>query len=387
MNKAFEYRIYPTKEQIQKIESTFGCVRFIYNQMLNEKIEHYKNTGKTLYVTPAKYKKQSPFLKEVDSLALCNAQLNLDKAYKSFFIKQNAFPKFKTKKSNRQSYTTNNVQSNIRIENGKLRLPKVGFLKTVFHREIPKGHRIKSVTVSRNPSGQYHASILTEYDKQIQVKDIDTAIGLDMSMKHFYVSSENDRLDYDRLFRNHEEKLAKEQKSLSRKKKGSNRYKKQLVKVAKVHQKISNKRQDFQHKESRKLVNNYDLICIEDLNLKGMSQSRNMGKSTHDIAWGSFVLKLEYKSEELGKTVQKIDRFFPSSKTCNECGYIHSDLQRSDEFWTCESCGTHHDRDFNASKNILFTGLRTVASTGIARVNLDLLGLLTVKPSPLGKGS
>ena len=387
MNKAFVYRAYPNKVQTQKLEQTFGCTRFIYNKMLSDKIEYFKAFGKNLNNTPAQYKKEFEFLKEVDSMALCNSQMNLKKAYDSFFKKKNGFPKFKSKKSSKQSYTTNNINSNIRIENGKLRLPKIGLLNIVYHRDIPKDHIIKSVSISKNASGQYHVSILTEYDKQIQVKAIDSAIGLDMSMKHFYISSENERLDYVKIFRESEEKLAKEQKNLSRKKKGGNRYLKQKLKVAKIHQKISNKRKDFQHKESRKLVNNYDLICIEDLNLKGMSQGLHLGKSVGDISWGNFVLKLEYKAKELGKTVQKIDRFFPSSKTCNNCGYIHNELKLGDESWDCESCETHHDRDYNASKNILFAGIRTVARTGIAQVNLDCLGLLTEKPSPLGEGT
>ena len=234
-NKAYKFRCYPNAEQQLMFAKTFGCVRFIYNKMLEEKIAHFKETGGMLRNTPAPYKKKFEWLKEVDSLALCNAQINLQTAYANFFRdKSIGFPKFKSKHGSRKSYTTNNVGGNIRLRNGFLRLPKVGLVKIKLHRQIPAGHSIKSVTVSQESTGKYFVSILTEYELEAtqRILDTDNSIGLDYSSPHFYVDSNGHSADMPHFYREAEQRLAVEQRKLSKMVKGSNNYKKQKTKVA-----------------------------------------------------------------------------------------------------------------------------------------------------------
>ena len=367
MYKSYKINLYPTKEQAELIDKTIGCSRFIYNQMLADKIHHYKDTKLMLYNTPAQYKNEFEFLSEVDSLALANAQLNLQEAYNNFFrrVKQGkkeiGFPKFKSKKKCNWSYTTNNQKDSIRIENTKIKLPKIGFIKVKLHRNIPEKHIIKSATISKTRTNKYYISILVEYEIQVFIKDIEKVVGLDFSMKELYVDSEGNSANFPRYFRLSQEKLAKEQRILSHRKYESKRYEKQKVKVAKVHERISNQRKDFLHKESKKLADIYDLICIEDLNIKAMSQCLNFGKSVSDNGWGFFTTVLQYKLEDQGKQLYKIDKWFPSSKMCNVCGSINDELTLADREWVCD-CGAKHNRDHNASINI-----RTVGMTGIAQ--------------------
>ena len=366
-NKAYKFRLYPNMDQGSLIDKTIGCARFIYNQMLADKINHYKDTKLMLYNTPAQYKNEFEFLSEVDSLALANAQLNLQEAYNNFFrrVKQGkkeiGFPKFKSKKKCNWSYTTNNQKDSIRIENTKIKLPKIGFIKVKLHRNIPEKHIIKSATISKTRTNKYYISILVEYEIQVFIKDIEKVVGLDFSMKELYVDSEGNSANFPRYFRLSQEKLAKEQRILSHRKYESKRYEKQKVKVAKVHERISNQRKDFLHKESKKLADIYDLICIEDLNIKAMSQCLNFGKSVSDNGWGFFTTVLQYKLEDQGKQLYKIDKWFPSSKMCNVCGSINDELTLADREWVCD-CGAKHNRDHNASINI-----RTVGMTGIAQ--------------------
>lgn len=299
-----------------------------------------------------KLKKELVWLKEVDSVSLQSTLRNLDNAFKNFSSRRAKFPRFKSKKNNVKSYTTKNTNNSIRIEGKKLRLPKLGLVKTKIHRQIPTNYKIHSATISLEPTGKYFVSILTEYEKEIiKVPNNNSILGLDFSMKELFVSSENQRADYLRFFRLLESKLAKEQKSLSRKEKYSNNWYKQKLKVAKIHAKIKNSRLDFLHKLSAELVNNYNAIAIEDLNMKGMSQALNFGKSISDNSWGLFTLMLKYKTELSGKQLVKIDKFFPLSKTCSSCGTINSGLKLSDRVYTC-SCGNNIDRDLNAAINI-----------------------------------
>lgn len=371
-NKAYKFRLMPNKTQANLIERTIGCARFIYNCMLADKIKHYKDTKQTLKNTPAQYKNEFEFLKEVDSLALANAQMNLETAYSNFFRrvqqgkKELGFPKFKSKKKCSWSYTTNNQKDSIRIENNKIKLPKIGFVKLIQHREIPDDHIMKSVTITKTRTNKYYISILVEYETQVIKKDIEKVIGLDFSMKELYVDSTGYSAKYPRFFRQAQGKLAKEQKKFSHRKPGSKRYEKQRLKVAKVHEHIANQRKDFLHKESHKLADNFDMVCIEDLNMKSMSQCLNFGKSVSDNSWGMFTTYLKYKLEDQGKQLVKIDKWFPSSKMCHICGSIKDDLSLSDREWTCE-CGTHYDRDHNAAINIRNFGIRTVGMTGIAQ--------------------
>lgn len=366
-NKAYQFRLYPTPRQEQLLAKTFGCVRFVYNKMLAERkdtYEQFKNDKETLKKqkspTPAKYKKEFVWLKEVDSLALANAQLHLQRAYQSFFSGRAKFPKFKSRKA-RQSYTTNVVNGNIMLLDGYLKLPKLKLVKIKQHREIPSHHIIKSCTISRTKTGKYYVSILTEYEHRPIQKEIQAVVGLDFSMSALYVDSEEGKTaNSPRFYRHALEKLAKEQRILSRRKKGSQRWHKQRLEVAKLHEKIANQRKDFLHKESHKLAKRYDCVVIEDLNMKGMSQALHFGKSVSDQAWGMFTRFLQYKLEDQGKKLIKIDKWFPSSKTCSSCGHIKESLSLSDRIFHCD-CGFVADRDWNASINIKNEGLRMLA--------------------------
>ena len=362
MNKAYKFRIYPNAEQQIILTKTFGCVRFIYNQMLSDKINHYEETKQKLNNTPAQYKSKFPWLKEVDSLALANAQMNLQTAYNSFFRNTKiGFPKFKSKKSNRRSYTTNCVNGNISIDNGFLKLPKVGLVKLKQHRLILSNYKLKSVTISQTPSGKYYASVLFEYENKIPEQELHDFLGLDFSMHGLYKDSNGNEPAYPRYYRQAEERLKREQRKLSLMQKGSKNRSKQRIKVANLHEKVANQRKDFLHKQSRQIVNAYDCVCIENLDMRSMSQSLNFGKSVADDGWGMFVTFLKYKLEETGKRLVKVNKFFASSQICNVCGYKNTATKNlSIRAWDCPECGTHHDRDINAAINIRNEGMRLV---------------------------
>ena len=362
MNKAYKFRIYPNAEQQIILAKTFGCVRFIYNQMLSDKINHYEETKQKLNNTPAQYKSKFPWLKEVDSLALANAQMNLQTAYNSFFRNTKiGFPKFKSKKSNRRSYTTNCVNGNISIDNGFLKLPKVGLVKLKQHRLILSNYKLKSVTISQTPSGKYYASVLFEYENQIQEQELHDFLGLDFSMHGLYKDSNGNEPAYPRYYRQAEERLKREQRKLSLMQKGSKNRSKQRIKVANLHEKVANQRKDFLHKQSRQIANAYDCVCIENLDMRAMSQSLNFGKSVADDGWGMFVTFLKYKLEETGKRLVKVNKFFASSQICNVCGYKNTATKNlSIRAWDCPECGAHHNRDINAAINIRNEGMRLV---------------------------
>jgi putative transposase len=364
VNKSYKFRLYPNKEQEILINKTFGCVRFIYNKMLSDKINHYEITKERLNNTPAQYKKEFEWLKEVDSLALANAQMNLQTAYNNFFSrKEVGFPKYKSRKKNKNAYTTNSQKGSITIsdDNRHIKLPKLKQVRIKCHRQIGKDELIKSCTISKTPSGKYYISILVEYEKEMIQKKSDKVVGLDFSMKELYYSSENETTNYPRYYRQALEKLAVEQRKLSRKKIGSNNRNKQRIKVAKIHEHIANQRKDFLHKKSRELVNEFDVVCIETLNMKSMSQCLNFGKSVSDNGWGMFTNFLAYKLQEEGKQLIKIDKWFPSSKTCSCCGNVKADLKLSDREYNCTECGLIIDRDYNASLNIRSVGMTQLA--------------------------
>ena len=364
-NKAFKFRIYPNKEQANFINQNIGACRFIYNQMLEDKIKYYEENHKTLNNTPAQYKEEFPWLKELDAFAFCNEQMNLQTAFKNFFRAPGkvGYPKFKSKHKDKASYTTSNVNGVIRIiDNKYIKLPKIPKLRVKIHRQIPNNYKIKSATVTRTPSGKYYISILTEYESQIPVIELDRnkALGLDYSSHDFYVDSNNQIANYPRYFRKYEEKLAWEQHKLSRMVKGSHNYEKQRVKVAKVHERISNLRLDFLHKLSTTLANQYDIICVEDLNLANLKRSLKLGKSTSDNGFGTFRQLLAYKLLERGKLLIKVDKYFPSSKTCHNCGTVDKELKLSDRVWICPACGLTIERDYNAALNIRDAGLALI---------------------------
>ena len=365
-HKAFQFRMYPTAEQKELFAKTFGCCRFLYNRMLSDKMEEYKKTGKMLKTTPAAYKKGFPWLKEVDSLALANVQLHLEGAYRNFFERPEiGFPKFKSKHHSRNAYTTNLVNGNIRLLKNGIRLPKAGVVKAKIHRQIPEDFRMKAVTVRREPSGKYYASILFEYcTDENQVRDREgnerKVLGIDYAMHGMAVCSDGRRGRYPDYYRKSEKRLGREQRKLSRCKRGSSNYRKQKKRVALCHEKIRNQRRDFHHKLSRELAKAYDVVGVEDLNMKAMGQCLNFGKSVADNGYGMFLGMLAYKLEERGGKLVKVDRFFPSSKRCNLCGKVKKGLPLSERIYRCE-CGYTNDRDVNAALNIREEAMRLLS--------------------------
>ncbi|PFW49642.1 RNA-guided endonuclease TnpB family protein [Priestia megaterium] len=365
-NKAYKFRLYPTDEQALLIRKTFGSVRFVYNKMLAERKETYQNLKedkealkKVKHPTPAKYKKEFEWLKEVDSLALANAQLNLDKAYKAFFKGNARFPKFKSKR-HKQSYTTNAVNGNIQLLDGHIKLPKLKMVKIKQHRVIPSEYKIKSCTLSMTASGKYYISVLTEYGKEIKRKEIEKVVGLDFAMDGLFVDSEGKKANYPKFYRQSLDKLAKEQRKLSRKKKGSSNWRKQRIRVAEIQEKVANQRKNFLHHKSKELVSAFDAVIIEDLDMKGMSQALKFGKSVADNGWGMFTSFLQYKLKEQGKQLVKINKWFPSTKTCSSCGSIQP-MPMNIRTYAC-SCGLNLDRDYNSALNIKKEGLRLLAT-------------------------
>ena len=360
MLKAYKYRIYPNKEQEEYFSKCFGCVRFIYNKMLNDKIEYYKENNKMLNNTPAQYKKEFVWLKEVDSLALANAQMNLDKAYKNFFRdKSVGFPKYKSKKDRHYSYTTNNQKNTIYIVDNKyIKLPKLKtLLRIKQHRQITKDGKIKSCTISQVPSGKYYVSILVEEEMK-QLPKNEFTIGIDLGLTDFAITSDGIKYSNPKYLKKSLNKLAIEQRKLSRKKIGSENREKQRLKVAKLHEKISNQRKDFLHKLSSELINENQVICLEDLHVKEIQQNKYLSQSVSDVGWYEFRRQLEYKAKWYGRTISFIDKWYPSSQICSNCGKNTGKKTLDIREFDCPYCGKHHDRDINASINILHEGLR-----------------------------
>ena len=363
--RGYEFALYPGTEQKVFFAKSFGCVRFIWNKMLAAKINYYKENKTNLKITPAAFKKEFSFLKEVDSLALANTQLNLEASYKKFFKEGSGFPKFKSKKIGKNSYTTNNQGGTIAViktEKGDfIKLPKVGLVKIKLHRELPTDSVIKSATIKQSKSGKYFCSIL--FEKEIATTmgvsiSPDKVLGLDYSSGQFYIASDGNVADYPKYYRQKEKQLRRAQQKLSRCKNGSKNKEKARTKVARIHEKIANQRKNFLHQLSRKITNSYDVVVVENINLRGLAGSLKLGKSTNDNGFGTFRTFLKYKLEDQGKQLIVIDKFYPSSKICSECGYINKELTLKDRTWTCPSCGIIHNRDFNAAVNIKKEGLR-----------------------------
>lgn len=368
-NKAFRYRIYPTLEQEVLFAKTFGCCRKVYNLMLADKINSYERTGSFGRQTPAQYKKEYPFLKEVDSLALANVQLNLQGAMRNCFDKsrkaRNGFPKFKSSKHSKKSYTTNNQNGTVAITDKGIRLPKTGIVKAEIHRQPGQGWELKSATISRDRDGKYYASVLFEYETDVIAvsRTSSSAIGLDYRSDGLYMDSNGNSAGMHKYYRESHDKLARAQRRLSRKtgsRKGetkSNNYIKQQKKVARIHKHIANQRLDDLHKRSTEIANQYDIVCVESLNMRAMSnRAFGNGKATLDNGYGMFLNLLEYKLTDRGKYLVRVDRWYPSSQLCSCCGKQRK-MPLSERTYTC-SCGLVIDRDYNAARNILNEGLR-----------------------------
>lgn len=374
VNKAYKFRIYPTKKQEILIAKTIGCSRFVFNRFLGQWNDTYKETGKGLTYNACsaeltKLKKEFVWLNEVDSIALQSSLKNLADSFTRFFQKQNKAPRFKSKKNKVQSYTTKATNHNIALVDSKIKLPKLGLVRFAKSREVEG--RILNATIRRHPSGKYFISILAETDVQ-PLEKTESAIGIDLGITDFAILSDGRKMDNNRFTSKMEKKLKREQRKLSRralhaKNKGidlldAKNYQKQKRNVARLHERVKNQRDDFLNKLSTEIIKNHDIVCIEDLNTKGMVRNPKLAKSISDVSWSAFVSKLEYKAKWYGKTIVKISRWFPSSQICSNCG--HQDGKKSLEIrdWTCPVCHEHHDRDRNASKNILAEGLRTLVS-------------------------
>ena len=358
---AYEFRVYPSPEQAQKINQTIGCARKVYNLLLDDCQRQYKENGRFSMMNVGELKKREDlqYLREVDSQALSYSYMHLKAAYSSFFRNHKKGkvtpPRFKTKRDSKQSYSTYNVNNSIRIEHKGLRLPKLGPIKCKFHRFVEGA--IKSVTVKRTKTGKYFVSILVDRKDRITERECDTdyensVLGIDMSIPDFAVYSDNTKPKIMHYLRNSEKKLARAQKDLSRKQKDSRNWEKQRLKVARIHEKVANQRKSFIEAESARIAKKFEAVVVEDIDLKAMSKCLHFGKSISDNGFGYFRTRLESKLSTQLKDFVKADRWYPSSKTCHVCGYVNKTLKLSDREWDCPSCGTHLDRDLNAAINL-----------------------------------
>jgi len=361
----YKFRLKPTKDQEVLLNKHFGSVRYAYNYFLNQRKEEYLNNKKSItynqqskILTQLKTGEETEWLKEVNSQSLQYSLKCLDQAYQNFFNKRTQFPKFKSRKS-RNSFTCPQFVS---YDKNKIIIPKFREgIKMIMERNI-KG-KIKKATLSKTPTGKYFVSILTEKEYTPSVKT-NQSVGIDLGIKDFLVLSNGTKIKNHRFLKHYERLLTKNQKHLSRKTKGSNRYEKQRIKAAKIHEKITNSRMDLIHKTTLNLVNQFDIIYLEDLNVKGMMKNHKLAKAIGDVSWSKFIETLTYKAEWNKKEIIHIDRFFPSSKTCSKCGWINNSLTLKDRTWTCTDCGEVLDRDFNAAINILNEGCRKNISGG-----------------------
>ena len=359
INKTYRFRLLPTKEQEVLLNQHFGHSRWVYNHFLNERKEQYQADKKSdnyykqaATLTKLKKEGETKWLKEVNSQTLQFALRSLDTAFLNFFRGNAQFPKFKSRK-HKNTFTIPQFGT---IEDGEINIPKLkDGIKVKLHREV-KG-KIGKMNITKTPTGKYYVSIFTEQIIE-ELPKTNKQVGIDLGLKDFVITSDNKKFKNNRYTRKYAKQLKKAQQHLSRKQKGSNGFEKQKIKVAKIHEKIASCRLDTLHKVSIELVKNYDLISVEDLNVKGMIKNHKLSKHIADVSWGNFVTLLQYKCDWYGKELVKVNRFYPSSKSCSDCGWINQNLKLSDREWTCNSCGVVHDRDENASRNILKEGLK-----------------------------
>ena len=379
---AYKFRLYPNKSQKEYFAKCFGCVRFFYNKSLSDMIEYHKSHKGFKNITPATYKSEYPFLKEVDSLALANAQLNRNSAYKAFFRGQNSFPKYKSKK-NDQSYTTNNQKGSVRLSdnNRYISIPKCKRIRIKKHRDFVGV--IKSVTISKSTDDKYYISILVE----TMIKELPKAnnsIGLDLGVKDLVITSNGLKYKNHKYLAKSEKKLAREQRKLSHMVKGSSNRSKQRIKIARIHKHINNQRNDYLHKLSKHIIDENQIICVEDLKVMNMTKENKFNKELLDSSMSRLLTMLTYKASWYGRTIVKIPSNYPSSQLCSSCGYKNSITKNLNvRKWKCPECGTIHDRDINASINILRKGIQLLSKDGThpdSLFMLDPLGSSSKKP-------
>ncbi|EEG78589.1 IS200/IS605 family element RNA-guided endonuclease TnpB [Dethiobacter alkaliphilus] len=361
MHKAYNFRLYPNKSQQTVINQTLGSCRFVYNYYLDRRIEAYKTVKETLNYTKCaanlkELKKELPWLKAVDSIALQQSLRDLDVSYKNFFQKRAGFPKFKSRRNNKQSYRTQMVNNNIKVMGDKLVLPKIGAVSFAKSREI-EGN-ITSVTVKKTASGKYFASVLADVHTPKSLKVSSQKVGIDLGLRDLAVLSTGEAIKNPKTLAEAERKLQKMQRELSRKQKGSKNRNKARIKLAIQHEKVANIRKDFLHKLSTRLIHENQVICLETLSPKGMMKNRRLSKAIGDASWGTFKQMLLYKADWYGRTVHFVDRFFPSSQICSACGCRNKEIKdMTIRQWQCPHCQALHQRDINASINILQQGL------------------------------
>ena len=363
IQKTYKFRLYPNKEQEKLLANHFGSIRFVYNHFLAKRKKQYEQTKKSSNcyeqqkeLTAMKKTETYSWLKEINSQTLQHALRNLDNAYQNFFKGRAKFPRFHSKKHG-GSFA---IPQHFKVEDNRIFIPKFkGGIRFVKSQNVQG--ELRNMTVSVTPSGKYYVCIMA----QVEVDDLEKtnlSVGIDLGLKDFVITSDGDRYSSNKFIKKYSRKLATMQKHLSRKKKGSCSWNSQRIKVAMLQEKIMSCRKDKLHKISIDLIRRYDVVCCEDLNVKGMVKNHHLAKSISDASWGTFVTMLEYKAKWYGKTLVKIDRFYPSSKTCHYCGHIHKDLKLKDREWTCPQCGELIDRDMNAAKNILDEGLRNISA-------------------------